>query len=255
MELHSQQKRARSRRKTLVVASCVLLVVAAGGIGAWWYMNQTASKPAVTQKDVAPASTPEPAQTPAAQPVAPTPVASSDPSSYQVIVNKKHPLSPLSYEPADLVTIGSQRLRTVPATAIRQMQADSGANVSITPASGYRSYQTQVSVYNSYVAKDGQAQADTYSARPGYSEHQTGLTMDFSPIDDAFANTSQFTWLQANAYRYGFVLRYPQGKTDITGYMYEPWHWRYIGVEAATDMHTKGVQTLEEYYNVAGGGY
>ena len=121
--------------------------------------------------------------------------------------------------------------------------------------SGYRSYATQQSLYSNYVAQDGQAKADTYSARPGYSEHQTGLTMDFSPIADSFGQSKQFTWLMANAFKFGFVLRYPADKVAITGYMSEPWHWRYVGVAAATEMHDKGITTLEEFYNVPGGLY
>jgi len=135
------------------------------------------------------------------------------------------------------------------------MQNDSGSNIIITPASGYRSYATQTSVYNNYVSQYGQASADTFSARPGYSEHQSGLAIDFSPIDVSFASTAQFTWLTHNAYRYGFVLRYPEGKTYITGYTYEPWHWRYVGVTTATDMHNRGIPTLEDYYGIEGGDY
>jgi D-alanyl-D-alanine carboxypeptidase len=235
--------------------------------------NTTAVKSSVTAKPktapTSPAGTPSaaptmptPTHTAAPQPVStptPAPVAQgitlNDDSSYHVVINKKHPNSPLDYIPPDLVAIGSQQMRNAPATAIRQMQADSGANVWIIAASGYRSYATQTSVYNGYVAQYGQASADTFSARPGYSEHQSGLAMDFSPIDQSFASTAQFSWLQANAYKYGFILRYPDGKTDVTGYEYEPWHWRYVGTTVATDMHDRGVQTLEEYYSVSGGGY
>lgn len=184
-----------------------------------------------------------------------TPAPSSDVSNYGIVVNKKHPMSPISYTPTDLESIGSQTMLSVPADAIRRMQTDSEPNIPIVPASGYRSYQAQNTIYNSYVAKDGQAMADTYRARPGYSERQTGLAMDFSPIDQAFADTPQFVWLSQNAYKYGFVLRYPDSKTDITGYMHEPWHWRYVGVTAATDMHSRGITTLEEYFNVPGGDY
>lgn len=153
------------------------------------------------------------------------------------------------------MAIGSQYARAAAASAIVSMQQDSGPDVWIISASGYRSYATQTAVYNNYASQYGQASADTFSARPGYSEHQTGLAMDFSPIDIAFAGTAQFSWLQANAYKYGFVLRYPEGKSDITGYTYEPWHWRYVGSDVATDMHDRGITTLEEYYGVEGGGY
>ena len=135
------------------------------------------------------------------------------------------------------------------------LNAASTAGAPLTPGSGYRSYAVQKTVYDSYVAKDGQALADTYSARPGYSEHQTGLTMDFIPIEDSFAGTKQDKWLQANAHKYGFVLRYPADKTSTTGYMYEPWHYRFIGVDPAIEMKEKGITTLEEYYGVPGGLY
>jgi D-alanyl-D-alanine carboxypeptidase len=91
------------------------------------------------------------------------------------------------------------------------------------------------------------------AARPGYSEHQTGLAVDFaargvSTLQVSFAKTKAGIWLAANAYRYGFVLRYPSGKTAITGYSFEPWHFRYVGVEVATAMHDQNIQTLEEFY-------
>lgn len=103
--------------------------------------------------------------------------------------------------------------------------------------------------------QDGQEAADRYSARPGFSEHQTGLTMDFSPIEESFATSAASAWLTENAYKYGWVLRYPAPKESVTGYMYEPWHWRYVGVTVATDMRSKGISTLEEYFDVEGGGY
>jgi D-alanyl-D-alanine carboxypeptidase len=220
--------------------------------------KQTSTSPKVDQPSAAPTTPPasqSPAQTPT-QP-APTPAAPQlpDDASYHVVINKKHPISPIDYAPPDLTPIGSQRLRAAAASAVQTMQNDSGSNIIITPASGYRSYATQTSVYNNYVSQYGQASADTFSARPGYSEHQSGLAIDFSPIDVSFASTAQFTWLTHNAYRYGFVLRYPEGKTYITGYTYEPWHWRYVGVTTATDMHNRGIPTLEDYYGVEGGDY
>lgn len=186
-------------------------------------------------------------------PTTPTyPAATADPT-VTVVANKKHPLVPLQYVPSDLVSVGNgQQLRKEAAASLVLMQA---ACSGLVPASGYRSYATQQQLYSNYVATDGQAAADTYSARPGYSEHQTGLTMDFAPILDTFAGSTQFAWLVANAHKYGWVLRYPSDKVAVTGYMYEPWHWRYVGVTIATDMHDKGIRTLEEYFNVAGGLY
>ena len=118
-------------------------------------------------------------------------------------------------------------------------------------ASGYRSYWDQKSIYNNYVSRDGQANADTYSARPGHSEHQTGLAFDLNTIDDSFSNTYEGKWVHDNCYRFGLILRYPKGKESITGYIYESWHLRYVGVELATKLYNGGDWiTLEEYYGI-----
>lgn len=164
------------------------------------------------------------------------------------VYNKKHPL-PAGFAPNDLVSVGGgQQLRKEAADSLALMNQQTQT---LKTGSGYRSYATQQTVYDAYVKKDGQAAADRYSARPGHSEHQTGLAMDFLPIDDTFKND----WLTANGYKYGWVLRYPGNKEDVTGYMSEPWHWRYVGVDAASDMHNHGITTLEEYYKTEGGGY
>ena len=115
--------------------------------------------------------------------------------------------------------------------------------------SGFRSYATQERIYNNYVAADGQAEADTYSARPGHSEHQSGLAIDVNSLSSSFAETAEGIWLAENCHKYGFILRYPAGKTDITGYIYEPWHIRYVGVEIATAIYESGL-CLEEYYGI-----
>lgn len=172
------------------------------------------------------------------------------------VVNKKHPINPLHYVPTDLTSVGGQLLRTEAANSLLIMKmAAEKANVTLVPQSGYRSYDAQNNLYKQYVAVDGQAKADTYSARPGFSEHQTGLTMDFAPIDDSFKNFAAYKFLTENGYKYGWILRYPADKEAVTGYMSEPWHWRYVGVDVATDMHNKGITTLEEYYGIEGGGY
>ena len=169
------------------------------------------------------------------------------------VYNKKNPVG-MGYAPTDLVSAGNgTQLRREAADSLKLMMA--GISTVLTPQSGYRSYAVQQTLYNDYVAKDGQAKADTYSARPGYSEHQTGLTMDFAPIADNFKDTVAYDWLKSVGYKYGWIERYPESKVAITGYSYEPWHWRYVGVEVATDMHNKGVLTLEEYYNIPGGLY
>ena len=115
--------------------------------------------------------------------------------------------------------------------------------------SGFRSYSTQKTLYNNYVARDGKAAADRYSARPGHSEHQTGLAADFNVISDTYGNTDSGKWLANNCWQYGFILRYPKGKESQTGYMYESWHFRYIGdVTLAKTLYNNGSWlTLEEY--------
>ncbi len=117
--------------------------------------------------------------------------------------------------------------------------------------SGYRSYTVQNSLYTRYVNRDGQAKADTYSARPGSSEHQTALCFDINNPSSSFDNTKEAKWIDKNAYKYGFIVRYPKGKMDITGYKYESWHVRYVGTELATKLYNNGDWiTMEEYFGI-----
>ena len=117
--------------------------------------------------------------------------------------------------------------------------------------SAYRSYDTQNSLYNNYKKNNGISYADKWSARPGFSEHQTGLALDVGVESKysvgKFENSREFTWMKENSYKYGFILRYPKGKEYITGYSYEPWHYRYVGVDAATYIYENNI-TFEEYY-------
>lgn len=122
--------------------------------------------------------------------------------------------------------------------------------MTIIAMSSYRSYDYQVNLYNKYVETDGKEAADTYSARAGYSEHQTGLAVDvYNKVlpYTSFEETEEFNWMQENAYKYGFILRFPKDKVNITGYQYESWHYRYVGKEAAKYIHNHDL-TLEEYY-------
>ena len=131
-----------------------------------------------------------------------------------------------------------------------KLQSDATAQgLNIWFASGFRSYNDQSLIYNNYVARDGQAAADTYSARPGYSEHQTGLAIDVNQIDDSFIGTPEAIWLENHCHEYGFILRYPQGKQNITGYKYESWHIRYVGTDMSYAIHNSGL-TLEEYFGI-----
>lgn len=116
-------------------------------------------------------------------------------------------------------------------------------------ASGFRSYDFQNMLYNNYVAMDGKANADTYSARPGHSEHQTGLAFDLNQVADYFAYTPEGIWLADNCWKYGFIIRYPLGKEAQTGYKYEPWHVRFIGKDNAEKVYKSGL-CLEEYLNI-----
>lgn len=155
-----------------------------------------------------------------------------------LIVNKSYPL-PKNYNPG--VNPEAQ-------AALNQMfEAARSEGLILKVASGFRSYSTQQKLYNNYVKRDGAAAADRYSARPGYSEHQTGLAFDINKASGSFTGTPECNWLAANAYKYGFILRYPEGKESITGYMYESWHYRYIGIEKAEKIYNSGL-TLEEYY-------
>ena len=116
--------------------------------------------------------------------------------------------------------------------------------------STYRSYNYQVGLYNRYVSEDGKESADTYSARPGYSEHQTGLTVDVYNKEKSYTDfdkTKEYTWMQDNAHKFGFILRYPKDKVSETGYTYESWHYRYVGEEIATYIHEHNI-SFEEYF-------
>ena len=159
-----------------------------------------------------------------------------------LIVNKTYSL-PSSY--------GTQLTDTT-TNSFNEMKSEAsklGLNLYI--SSGFRSYSLQNTIYNNYVNMDGKANADTYSARAGHSEHQTGLAFDLNSIDSSFADTQEGKWVNDNAYKYGFIIRYPKGKESITGYMYEPWHLRYVGTNLATKLYNSGNWiTLEEYYGI-----
>jgi D-alanyl-D-alanine carboxypeptidase len=178
------------------------------------------------------------------------------PESIWVVVNKKRALNPTSYTPSDLVSVGNnQRLRSEAANALSLLIADAKTQgLTIQPLSGYRSYATQVQVYNNEVAAYGQAVADTESARPGYSEHQTGLAIDIGGggcgIEDCFGETNEGKWVAEHAYEYGYLIRYTAPKQSITGYRAEPWHIRYVGKELSKELKKQNITTLEEFLNL-----
>ncbi|WP_297083162.1 M15 family metallopeptidase [uncultured Demequina sp.] len=180
-----------------------------------------------------------------------------DPGSIWVVVNKHRPLDPIRYEPEELVSVGSGTQMTPEAAsafgALREAAADAGAGFSTSTA--YRSHGFQAGLHADYVAKWGAARADDFSARPGYSEHQTGLAVDVYEsaacrLKACFADETAGRWLAAHAHEHGFIVRYAEGAEDITGYRYEPWHLRYVGVELAAFMREQGIATLEEVFGV-----
>ena len=131
----------------------------------------------------------------------------------------------------------------------KMQQAAAMEGISLWICSGFRSYTYQQQLYNSYVYQSGQAAADRFSARAGHSEHQTGLAIDVNSVEYDFAFTPEGQWLAAHAHEYGFIIRYAQDKQDITGYMYEPWHIRYLGKGLAAEVYASGL-CLEEFFGI-----
>ncbi|MDF9278965.1 D-alanyl-D-alanine carboxypeptidase family protein [Arthrobacter sp. EH-1B-1] len=182
----------------------------------------------------------------------------NDPGNIQVLVTKSRPLNPLRYIAPDLVFFPGTNYvlrREVSANLQNLFAGARSAGAPLAVVSAYRSYDQQAALYNSYVAQYGQAVADTISARPGHSEHQTGLAVDVGNLSGScglnacFATTAGGRWVAANAHRYGFIIRYPDGYQSTTGYTFEPWHLRYVGRSVATEMRTRGIPTMEHYYN------
>lgn len=186
--------------------------------------------------------------------------AHSNPSSIDVVINKKRCFSPIDFTPPDLSSFNGfvVSAKIIPnITAMFAAASAAGTPLSLT--SSYRSYSNQVATYNNWVAVNGStAAADTVSARPGYSEHQTGLAVDFSAGNcslECFRGSAQYVWMLAHAADYGFIERYPQGHEAVTGYSPEAWHWRYVGAATAKSMKASGIKTLEQLWNIPGGGY
>ncbi len=232
-----------------------------------------------------PSSSPAPSPTPSgspspkptsSKPTSPKPTSSKTPTpsfdktahsidnadSIWVVVNKLRALDPIDYAPDDLVypdvvNINNQPMRQQTADALVAMfDAASADDIGLTVQSAYRSYETQVSVYAGWVDSEGQEAADLTSARPGHSEHQTGLAVDVSgssgecSLQICFGETVYGKWLAENSWKYGFIVRYPDGFTDVTGYEYEGYHMRFVGITLATEMHDTKVPTLEQFFDL-----
>jgi D-alanyl-D-alanine carboxypeptidase len=184
------------------------------------------------------------------------------PVSPWVVINKARPLEPQDYVPPELLALagipggGDQFLIPEAADALGALYAAadaSGAGFRISTA--YRSYNQQAGIYNSYVRAWGRAAAETYTARPGYSEHQTGRAVDIYTSEECklkacFSDSAAAHYVAAHAHEYGFIVRYPAGKDAVTGYRHEPWHLRYVGPELATEMFTTGPSTMEEFFGL-----
>lgn len=187
------------------------------------------------------------------------------PGSIWWIVNKTRPVGE-SYRPDDLVTpnvsLNTQKsqeenqIRSQVAMPLQRLfEATQQEGIQLFLASGYRSFSLQQTYYNNYVRTSGQVEADRFSARPGTSEHQTGLSLDVATsdrvhyLDQAFGEDAAGKWIKTHAHEYGFIVRYPEGKEAITGYLYEPWHLRYVGTDLANELYRNN-QTMEEFFNL-----
>ena len=208
--------------------------------------------------------------------VAPKPVTIFDPPKYSidqadsiwVVVNKQRQISPLKYQPPPLTFPAFPKPKVQNPFGLQLRQEAAEATVELATAmaeagkgtlilnSGFRTYKNQLGLYNRTRDTRGLAVAEKLSARPGHSEHQLGLAADFSVkgqgcvIMVCFGKTEAGIWLAENAHQFGFILRYPKGYKPVTGFQYEPWHFRYVGVELATEMKTKGIKTLEEFWGL-----
>lgn len=240
------------KKITLLVVICLLAGLAVAGYFIF-LAPEKAEAPAGTNSQNS-ESTSDKKPTDSGQPATfdKTKYSLEEPASLWVIVNKKRPL-PSTYVP-QLTAVSGGQMRPEAANALQRLLATAESQgVSITTLSAYRSYATQKSTYQNYVAQDGVAQADTYSARPGHSEHQTGLAVDLGSgtcnLEACFGETPAGKWLAANAHAFGFIVRYQEGKEKLTGYQYEPWHLRYVGDELAAEIYKSG-KTMEEFFGL-----
>ena len=160
-----------------------------------------------------------------------------------LIANKTYSL-PSTYNPGGLTSDFTNNFNKLKSAASKE-------NINLRIISGFRSYNTQVNTYNGWVSRYGKTEADKISARPGHSEHQSGLAADINSLDQAWSNTKEGKWLTNNCSKYGFIIRYPKGKESKTGYSYEPWHIRYVGTDISSKLYNNGNWiTLEEYLGI-----
>lgn len=255
---------SRSRNRTSALAAATLLTVllsaCAGGSPEESPSPTPSASPTQSTPTPSPTETEEPTPSPTEEPAPEYDIDSAD--SLAVVVNKARPLQPADYVPetvaSSVYSVNGQPLRPEANEALAQMDADvtAATGSGFVLCSGYRSYDYQVELYSGYVNGYGQEAADATSARAGHSEHQLGLAADIMgegqgcSLSEAYAQTASGQWVSEHAWEYGFILRYPDGSQPIVGYSYEPWHWRYIGVDIAQDMQEQGITTLEEYFGL-----
>lgn len=261
---------------TTFIAAGLAALLFSGGVATWviFLATQPTLEAQTAQVSASATPAPKPRPTPTAQPTPtvhaqptpepmPAPVYDVDsPASITVVVNKQRTFTPVEWAPDDLVlpegipNVWGHPIRAEAASALQQMYAAaSEAGVPFTITSGYRDYWLQKDIYDGLVAQGGVEFADSDTARPGHSEHQTGLTVDLfgnegCRLSACFGETATGSWLRENAHRFGYILRYHDGEQATVGYTYEPWHFRYVGVDVATLMHDRGVRNLEDFFGL-----
>ena len=271
------------RKRKLLLGLSAVLIIASSAVVTYFTLRhfnpphvttqQPISKeqPAPTPKEKTPDSQKPPAPAapglalPNATPIPARIVNSADDADLWKIANKSRAFANPRYQPSDLRLVSvptlpgrgqdERSLRAVLMPDLEKLVATArAAGVTLRVGSGYRSYATQASLFASYARRHGEAAASRFSSRPGHSEHQSGLAVDFAGadqtcwVDDCFERTAAGKWLAAHAHEYGFILRYPRGKEKITGYQYEPWHFRYVGRELAGALYQSGL-TMEEAWS------
>ena len=268
MAVRESRAAAVRRRRAVALGIVILLVL---GVGA---TVRSLGQSAAATKDAPGATGGATSAAPSSTQTAPTTThhhgitlnlhahSTTDPRSIWVVVNKRHPIHPLDFVPSLTVVRGYQVARPMAHDLEDLLESGNATGLGLAIVSAYRSYGYQVSVHDADVESKGSSAADRVSARPGYSEHQTGLAVDLvtpahsgCDLEACFASTRAGRWLARQAWRYGFIVRYTPGNRAITGYSPEPWHIRYVGRPLAAAMRKAGVATLEQVFGIKGGDY
>ncbi|MDM7831861.1 M15 family metallopeptidase [Cellulomonas edaphi] len=260
-----------SHRPPRALGAAVVVAALLVGAGAAWSVGRAQDQHRGDALDSPTPSRAAPTATVSRAPVSPTPSptpafdltahSTTDPASPWVVANKHHRLDPVRYAPDDLVGFEGEKVREKVVRDLRDMvDAAASDGVELTMQSGYRSYAYQERIFGNMLAIHGRDHAERYSARPGYSEHQTGLAVDLgsatSPDCDfttCFARTPEGRWIAEHAGEYGFLVRYTRANQAVTGYSPEAWHLRWVGRGLTAHMAAEGVTTLEEVFDVDGG--